>query len=147
MTSALTAGFGLAAGNFNLAEAMAKIREACRARGVKVYAWFIEDNRPQPKVNGIDRLYEVDLHGRRTTGHPGGPCANNPYFRNLLMAETEDIMRTFEVDGVQRGSERQGPLWNALGSHDGADIGPGHTSCFCEYCLAREKARASTPTG
>jgi hypothetical protein len=130
---------GLAPGNFNLSDAMAKIREACRARGIKIFAWFIEDNRPQPKVNGIDRLYEVDLHGRRTTGHPGGPCPNNPYFRNLLMSEVEDILRTFEVDGLQRGSERQGPLWNALGSKDGPGVGPGHTSCFCEYCLAKGK--------
>ena len=42
------------------------------------------------------------------------------------------------VDGVQRGSERQGPLGNALGAwHHGAKSDPGRTSCFCEYCAAK----------
>jgi len=128
----------LGEGDPNLPEAMARIREACRPRGVKIFSWVIEDNRAQPQIKGMDRLYEVDLHGRRTDGHPGGPCLNNPYFRNLLMGEVEDHVRTFEIDGFQRGSERQGPLWNALGAwHHASTADPGRTSCFCEHCLAK----------
>lgn len=128
----------LGAGDFALPEAMDRIGRACRPRGVKIFCWLEEDNRPQPKIRGIDRLYEVDLHGRRTTRHPGGPCVNNPHFRNLLMGQVEDFVRGYEVDGVQRGSERQGPLWNAMGAwHHGAVADPGHTSCFCEYCIAK----------
>ena len=42
------------------------------------------------------------------------------------------------MDGLQRGSERQGPLGNALGAwHHGAKSDPGHTSCFCEFCAAK----------
>jgi hypothetical protein len=130
----------LGEGDPNLPEAMAKIRAACRPRGVKIFSWVAEDNRPQPKIKGMERLYEVDLHGRRTTGHPGGPCLNNPYFRNLLLGEIEDHVRTFEIDGLQRGSERQGPLGNALGAwHNAVTADPGRTSCFCEYCLAKGK--------
>ena len=91
-----------------------------------------------PENKGHGRLYEVDLYGRRTSGHPGGPCLNNPYFRNLISAQIEDYIRSYDVDGLQRGSERQGPFSNALGAwHHGSKSDPGHTSCFCEFCAAK----------
>jgi hypothetical protein len=122
----------------NLPEAMQKITAETRKRGVKIFSWMEEDNRPRPKIKGMDELYEVDLYGRRTEGHPGGPCLNNPYFRNLVAGQIEDYIRSYEVDGLQRGSERQGPLGNALGAwHHGAKSDPGHTSCFCHYCAAK----------
>jgi hypothetical protein len=128
----------LAAGDFALPDALEKIRTETRKRGVKIMPWMEEDNRPPPKIKGMDQLYEVDLHGRRTGGHPGGPCLNNPQFRNLISAQVEDFVRAYEVDGLQRGSERQGPLGNALGAwHHGAKSDPGHTSCFCEFCAAK----------
>ncbi|HVW22421.1 MAG TPA: twin-arginine translocation signal domain-containing protein [Opitutaceae bacterium] len=128
------------AGDFDFAGAMDRISAECRRRGVKVFAWMEDDNRPQPKIRGMDRLYEIDLHGRRTSGHPGGPCLNNPSYRRLVAAQIEDYLKSFRVDGLQRGSERQGPLSNALGAwHHGAKSDPGKTSCFCEYCLAKGK--------
>lgn len=128
----------LSPGDFDLPDAMEKISAEIRKRGMKLYSWVAEDNRAQPKITGMDQLYEVDLHGRRTSGHPGGPCLNNPYFRNLISASVEDYIRSYNVDGLQRGSERQGPLGNALGAwHHGAKSDPGHTSCFCEYCAAK----------
>jgi hypothetical protein len=128
----------LGAGDFNLPDAMEKITTETRKRGVKVFPWMEEDNRPPPKITGMDQLYEIDLYGRRTGGHPGGPCLNNPYFRNLISGTVEDYVRMYDVDGVQRGSERQGPLGNALGAwHHGSQSDPGHTSCFCEYCAAK----------
>jgi hypothetical protein len=128
----------LAAGDFDLPEAMNKITAETRKRGIKIFPWMEEDNRPPPKIKGLDQLYEVDLHGRRTGGHPGGPCLNNPYFRNLIASQIEDFIRSYNVDGLQRGSERQGPLGNALGAwHHGAKSDPSRTSCFCEYCAAK----------
>jgi hypothetical protein len=129
---------GLSAGDFNLPDAMVKITAETKKRGIRIIPWMEEDNRPRPQIKGMDELYEVDLYGRRTVGHPGGPCLNNPYFRNLIAAQVEDFIRSYEVDGLQRGSERQGPLGNALGAwHHGAKSDPGHTSCFCEYCAAK----------
>jgi hypothetical protein len=128
----------LGAGDFNLPDAMAKITAETRKRGVKIFSWMEEDNAPMPRINGMDHLYEVDLYGRRTAGHPGGPCLNNPYYRNLISGAIEDYIKSYDVDGLQRGSERQGPLGNALGAwHHGAKSDPGHTSCFCEYCQAK----------
>jgi hypothetical protein len=133
---------GLGPGDFDLPAAMEQITAESRKRGVKIFSWVEEDNRPPPKIRGMDRLYEVDLHGRRTGGHPGGPCLNNPYFRNLIAASVEDYIRSYDVDGLQRGSERQGPLSNALGAwHHGAKSDPGRTSCFCVYCAAKAKGQ------
>jgi hypothetical protein len=129
---------GLGAGDFNLPDAMQQITAETKKRGVKIIPWMEEDNRPRPEIKGMDELYEIDLYGRRTTGHPGGPCLNNPYFRNLIAGQVEDFIRSYDVDGLQRGSERQGPLGNALGAwHHGAKSDPGHTSCFCEFCAAK----------
>ncbi|MGA2231392.1 MAG: twin-arginine translocation signal domain-containing protein [Tepidisphaeraceae bacterium] len=130
----------LGPGDFNLPDAMEQITAETKKRGVKIYSWMEEDNRARPNINGMDELYEIDLHGRRTAAHPGGPCLNNPYFRNLIAGQVEDYLRTYDVDGLQRGSERQGPLGNALGAwHHGAAPKnlPGQTSCFCEYCQAK----------
>jgi hypothetical protein len=125
-------------GDFDLPDAMQRITAETRKRGMKIYPWMEEDNRAQPRINGMDQLYEVDLYGRRTAAHPGGPCLNNPYFRNLIAGQIEDFIRSYDVDGLQRGSERQGPLGNALGAwHHGARSDPGHTSCFCDYCAAK----------
>jgi hypothetical protein len=129
---------GLGPGDFNLPDAMQKITAETKKRGVKIIPWMEEDNRPRPAIKGMDALYEVDLYGRRTASHPGGPCLNNPYFRNLVAGQIEDLIRSYDVDGLQRGSERQGPLSNALGAwHHGAKSDPGRTSCFCEYCAAK----------
>jgi hypothetical protein len=128
----------LGPGDFNLPDAMAKITAETKKRGVKIIPWMEEDNRARPDIKGMDELYEIDLYGRRTAGHPGGPCLNNPYFRNLIAGQVEDFIRSYDVDGLQRGSERQGPLSNALGAwHHGAKSDPGHTSCFCDYCAAK----------
>jgi hypothetical protein len=131
---------GLSPGDFNLPDAMQKITAETRKRGMKIFFWVIEDNRTPLRIKGMDRLYEIDLHGRRTGGHPGGPCLNNPYFRNLISSSIEDYIRSYDIDGLQRGSERQGPMSNALGAwHHGSISDPGRTSCFCEYCTAKAK--------
>ncbi|HWB32836.1 MAG TPA: twin-arginine translocation signal domain-containing protein [Acidobacteriaceae bacterium] len=128
----------LSPGDFNLPDAMEKITTETKKRGIKVIPWMEEDNRARPPIKGMEELYEVDLYGRRTSAHPGGPCLNNPYFRNLLWAQVEDFVKSYDVDGLQRGTERQGPMSNALGAwHHGAKSDPGHTSCFCEYCAAK----------
>ena len=88
---------GLRPGDFNLPEAMAKITAETKKRAVKIFSWMEEDNRPPPRIKGMDHLYEIDLHGRRTGGHPGGPCLNNPYFRNLISDSIEDYIRSYDV--------------------------------------------------
>ena len=41
-------------------------------------------------------------------------CARNPSTRNFWLGLVEDYLRSYDVDGLMWGSERQGPLGNAL---------------------------------
>lgn len=107
---------------------------AGRPRGIKTFAWIIEDNK-RPKIANWEKLYEIDFHGRRTDRHPAGPCNNNPYYRGYLLGLVEDYARSYAIDGIMWGSERQGGLLNALGAyHNGAGSDPGKATCFCEFC-------------
>jgi hypothetical protein len=118
-------------------DALAAVVPAARKRGMKTFCWIIEDN-SLPKVPNMDKLWEIDLYGRPVTRHPGGPCFNNPNYTNYLLGLVEDQCRSYEVDGIMFGSERQGPLGSALGAyHNGARADPGATCCFCSFCEAR----------
>ena len=106
---------------------------------MKTFCWIIEDNN-LPKVPNMDRLWEKDIYGRVPTHHPGGPCFNNPNYRNYLLGLVEDYCRSYPVDGIMFGSERQGPLGYSLGAyHNGAHADPGTVCCFCSFC--EQKAR------
>jgi hypothetical protein len=120
--------------DFGDADLLARAIAAGRPRGIKTFAWILEDNR-RPAIPNWAKLYEVDFHGRRSDRHPGGPCNNNPYYRGYLLGLVEDYARSYEIDGIMWGSERQGGLHNALGAfHHGAVTDPGRSTCFCEFC-------------
>jgi hypothetical protein len=112
---------------------------AARRRGIKTFCWIIEDN-TIPAVPNMDKLWEVDLYGRPTTKHPGGPCFNNPNYTNYLLGLVEDYTRSYQVDGIMFGSERQGPMGYALGAyHNGIHADPGTVCCFCSFCQAKAR--------
>jgi hypothetical protein len=116
---------------------LATVVPAARKRGIKTFCWIIEDN-TIPKVPNMQQLWEVDLHGRPTIKHPGGPCFNNPSYTNYLSGLVEDYTRSYQVDGIMFGSERQGPMGYALGAyHNGIHADPGTVCCFCSFCQAK----------
>ncbi len=82
-----------------------------------------------------EKLYEVDHHGRRAGGHPGGPCFNNPGYQNFTLGLVEDYARSYDIGGLMWGSERQGGLLNTLSLSQSSGQDPGKTTCFCEFCL------------
>ncbi len=124
--------------DFGDTDFLALIIPEAKKRGIGVYPWVLEDSKRPVYMTGMDQLYEMDLHGKRATGHPAGPCVNNPYYRNLVLGTMEDYVRSYDVDGVMWGAERQGPMSNALGAyHDGAKSDPGAVTCFCEFCKAK----------
>jgi len=50
----------------------------------------------------------------------------------------EDYARSYEIDGIMWGSERQGALGSSLGAyHNGAHSDPGQVACFCRFCEAK----------
>ncbi len=119
-------------GDFDVLEA---VLPAARKRGLRVICWYEDVFRND--IPGIEKLQERDLHGNR----PGTLCFNNPDYRGFLLGLSEDYVRSYDVDGVMWGSERQGAFANALSaSHDGA-YDPGRTTCFCEFCERKARQR------
>lgn len=113
-------------GSFDVFE---KVLPVSRKRGMKNIAWFEDVFRPD--IPGIQQLQERDLHGRNRSTL----CLNNPGYRNFLLDLVEDYSRSWDLDGIMWGSERQGAFANALGSHHGGRTGdPGRVTCFCDFC-------------
>jgi hypothetical protein len=120
-------------------DVLARIIPPARQRGIKTFAWILEDNEHVP-LPAWQNLYEVDFHDRRTQAHPSGPCNNNPDYRGYLLGLVEDYSRSYDIDGVMWSSERQGGFFNALGAyHHGQVSDPGKATCFCEFCLKKAK--------
>src|SRR2546430_2279986 len=111
-------------------DVIADVLPAAHRRGMKVICWFEDVFRRD--VPGFDQAAEIDLHDKPT----GLTCHRNPNARNFWLGLTEDYLRSYDVDGLMWGSERQGPLDNALGASHGSSSAGGVIACFCPQCLA-----------
>jgi len=98
-------------------------------RGMKVIAWF--EDVLAADVPGFDRAREVVLAGPPATT----ACTRNPNTRNFWLGLVEDYLRSYDVDGLMWGSERQGPLGSLLATNHGGTGAGGRVACFCQYCL------------
>ena len=99
------------------------------AHGMKVICWFEDVFRKD--VAGLDKAFEVDVHGRPAAR----VCYRNPNTLNFWLGLTEDYLRSYPVDGLMFGSERQGPLNTAIGASHGGGAAPATVGCFCPHCL------------
>src|SRR5256714_11380265 len=107
-----------------------------RSRKVKPCCWYEDVFRRD--LEGVERLQEVTLSGKKA----GTLCFHNPEVQAFWRALTEDYVRSYPIDGVMWGSERQGPFNNAIGSSHGAGNGdPGDVTCFCDYCKREASSR------
>jgi hypothetical protein len=52
----------------------------------------------------------------------------------------EDLFRSYDLDGIQWGAERQGPLMNVISPWNNDP-----PTCFCEHCQARGRAAGIDP--
>jgi hypothetical protein len=105
-----------------------------KKHGIRVFPFVLEDNSFPKTVPNWQSLYEVDHHGRQTTGHPGGPCFNNPQYQNFTLGLVEDYARSYDIGGMMWGSERQSGFLNTLLLSQSDIQDPGRTTCFCEFC-------------
>ena len=110
-------------------DVIADVLPAAHRRSMKVICWF-EDvfNKDVP---GLDKAVEVDVHGKPTAR----VCMRNPNTRSFWLGLVEDYLRSYDVDGLMWGSERQGPLDNAIGANHGGRANPASVGCFCPHCL------------
>jgi hypothetical protein len=115
-------------------DVIADVLPAAHRRGMKVICWF-EDviNRDVP---GFDKAVEIDLSGKPTNI----ACHRNPNTRNFWLGLVEDYLRSYDVDGLMWGSERQGPLDNVLGASHGSVTSGGSVACFCQHCLGAARS-------
>jgi hypothetical protein len=116
-------------------DVIADVLPAAHKRGIKVICWFEDVIGAQ--VPGFDKAREVTLTGRPSTF----ACSRNPNTRNFWLGMVEDYLRSYDVDGLMWGSERQGPLGNALVANHGGVGAGGGIACFCEYCIAAARAQ------
>ena len=109
-------------------DVLADVLPGAHKRGMKVICWF--EDVIGANVPGFDKAREVTLTGRPSTF----ACSRNPNTRNFWLGMTEDYLRSYDVDGLMWGSERQGPLGNALVANHGGVGAGGGIACFCQYC-------------
>ncbi len=114
---------------------LAAVLPKAKARGVKVYAWAEDVWRAD--VPHVDRVQEVDFHGRRRTTL----CLRNPDYLGFLDGLARDYATSYPIDGLMWGCERQGPLNYALGASHGGAGDPGRVGCFCRFCREEAKRR------
>jgi hypothetical protein len=116
----------------------AEMLPAVRKRGMKLYARILEGSGREAAdhINGYAKVETRDVYGRPSAV----PCWNHPEYRNWWTATVEDMFRSYELDGLQWGAERQGPLMNVIMPwNNNAPI------CFCEFCQARGRAKGIDP--
>jgi TAT (twin-arginine translocation) pathway-exported protein len=115
---------------------LAEVLPAAKKRGMKVVSWLEDVFRSD--LPNIEKLQERDLYGRNA----GTLCVNNPDYRNFLTGLVEDYSRSYDIDGLMWGSERQGALCDSLGAtHDVPPVDPSRVTCFCVFCQSKAKER------
>lgn len=102
-------------------------------RNMKVIAWF--EDVIGANVPGFEKAREVVLAGPASTF----ACTRNPNTRQFWLGLVEDYLRSYDVDGLMWGSERQGPLGNVLGTNHGGAGAGGRVACFCPFCIDAAK--------
>jgi TAT (twin-arginine translocation) pathway signal sequence len=115
---------------------LAEVLPAAKKRGMKVICWLEDVFRTD--LPNVAKLQERDLYGRNAETL----CFNNPDYHNFLLGLVEDYARSYDIDGIMWGSERQGALSDSIGStHDVPPVDPGRVTCFCEFCQGKAKQR------
>lgn len=114
----------------------AELQQPVRRRGMKLYARILEGTDLGAAVTNWSRVVTIDINGK-----PGKiPCWNHPEYKNWWTGTAEDLFRSYDLDGLQWGAERMGPLMNVILPWN--DDPP---SCFCPYCEARGRAHGIDP--
>ena len=93
---------------------------------MKLYARVLEDG--SRTIANFDKIVTRDINGRPT----GTACWNHPEYIGFWADTMEDLFRSYDLDGIQWGAERAGPLMNVILPWN--DDPP---TCFCDHCRAR----------
>jgi hypothetical protein len=105
-----------------------------KKHGMKTIAWF-EDVMGK-NLPGIRPMQDVNLQGEKISTMN----FNAPEYRAWVLGMVENWTRNYDLDGIMWGSERQGPLSNALGASHG-EPQLSEVCDFSEHTIARAKAQ------
>lgn len=114
----------------------AELSAPAKQRGMKVYARVLESSAMSRVVANYSKVVTKDVNGKPTNT----ACWNHPEYVGFWADTMEDLFRSYDLDGIQWGAERQGPLMNVISPWN--NDAP---SCFCEHCGARAKAAGIDP--
>lgn len=117
-------------------DAFAEMRKPLDKRGMKVYVRLFEAWAKDGvgKIENYEKVLTVDINGK----HSRGPCWNNPDYQQWIFATVKDIFSNYQVDGIQYGAERVGPLSELLFK--------GETpNCFCTHCSKKNSDKGIDP--
>lgn len=112
----------------------AELLEPSRKRGMKIYARVLEAG--SRTIANFSKVVTRDVDDKPT----GTACWNHPEYIAFWADTVEDLFRSYDLDGLQWGAERQGPLMNVVSPWDNRP-----PTCFCEFCRARGKANGIDP--
>jgi len=119
---------------YHARDLFAEAREPTRRRGMKLYARVLEAG--SHSIANFAKVVTRDIDGRPTNT----ACWNHPEYVGFWADTMEDLFRSYDLDGVQWGAERQGPLMNVVSPWDSRP-----PTCFCEFCVARGKRHGIDP--
>jgi hypothetical protein len=112
----------------------AEAAEPIRKRGMKLYARVLEAG--GRTIANFSKVVTRDIDGQPT----GTACWNHPEYIAFWADTMDDLFRSYDLDGIQWGAERQGPLMNIVSPWDSRP-----PTCFCEFCVARGKRQGIDP--
>src|SRR3982751_2915903 len=114
----------------------AELAAPARTRGMKVYARILESPAMSRVVANYQKVVTRDVNDRPTNV----ACWNHPEYIAFWAATVEDLFRSYDLDGLQWGAERMGPLMNVISPWNNDP-----PACFCEHCQARAQAAGVDP--
>jgi hypothetical protein len=112
-------------------DVLERLIPVAHARDTKVYSFILENTHSglTRAVPNWPKVLQVDAWGRADQY----ACIRNPEYVNWILSLVEDQIKSYPIDGLMFGSERNGPLGNVL--EDGGLARDGRPYCFCEHCV------------
>jgi hypothetical protein len=113
-------------------DVLERLIPVAKARDTRVYSFILENTHSGLTrfVPNWPKVLQVDAWGRADNY----ACIRNPDYINWFLSLVEDLIKSYPIDGLMFGSERNGPLGNVL--EDGGLARDGRPYCFCECCIA-----------
>jgi len=118
-----------------------EIKDELDRRKIALYARFYEalflpnyDESGKEIIKNWDQVRTTDIFSQKGDR----PCWNNPDYVAFMEATVRDMFQSYQLDGVQYGSESDGPLSKVLLKGE-------VPFCFCEFCKSRNRERGIDP--